>query len=102
MRRFKYHFRKLLNGFSAHPRHEYWYKMNDGKPPRNVRLHLQVRENSNGEPVYTMFVTCEEDDKRVVLEAWESEKFRTVRKIACGFYPSACRYFGPARMYVGI
>ena len=33
-----------------------------------------------------------------VREIYQAD-LKTVRRIACGYYPSACRHFGPARAY---
>ena len=37
-----------------------------------------------------------------VSELWESDRLDTLRRIACGYYPSLCKSFGHARQYVGL
>lgn len=37
-----------------------------------------------------------------VLELWEHATLDVVRRIACGYYPSLCKHFGPARQFAGV
>lgn len=37
-----------------------------------------------------------------ILELLEHAKLDVVRRIACGYYPSLCKHFGPARQFAGV
>lgn len=37
-----------------------------------------------------------------VSELWETRTLDQLRRIACGYYPSVAKAFGPARLYVGL
>lgn len=37
-----------------------------------------------------------------IIELWEHATLDVVRRIACGYYPSLCKHFGPARQFAGV
>lgn len=37
-----------------------------------------------------------------VSDLFEAGKLNTLRKIACGYYPSLCKHFGPARQFAEV
>ena len=58
-------------------------------------------ERSIGKYRGIVFLHTDQGDS-FVNEVWEVPSIDLLRRIACGYYPSLCKHFGPARNFSGI
>lgn len=91
-KQFRAALRRLANGVSV-------YRKRD-RESAHKQSTFSVVESGSGR-FQGVIVAHTDFGDSFVAELWEASELDTLRRIACGYYPSLCRAFGPARLYAG-
>lgn len=89
-KQFKSALRRLRNGVHI-------FLKRSNRTHKSGAFKVQIRD---GRFLGVIIVNTDIGDS-FVDELWETETLDQLRRIACGYYPSLAKAFGPARNFVG-
>lgn len=90
-KQFKSALRRLRNGIPI------YIKKTTG-PHKQATFRVQY----NGRAYLGVIFVHTDCGDSYVEEVWETRTIDLLRRIACGYYPSLCKHFGPARQFAGV
>lgn len=90
-KQFKSALRRLCNGVAIYRKDE---------PGQHKRATFKI--DRPGEMYRGIVIVHTDMGDSYVSEIWEAPDLDLLRRIACGYYPSLCKHFGPARQFAGV